>query len=167
MRLAVLSDIHDQTDNLRALLTALKIWQVEALILCGDITRPQTLGLCQLPGARLHYCLGNCDQAHAQDLLAAGLQLGAQGYANLGRLALPQDRGVAFCHFPAQAAQAAQSGLYSAVFYGHSHRPALSRLSLSQGEVVLANPGDVQGRYGRVSALIYDSADASHAWVDA
>lgn len=167
LRLAVLSDIHDQTENLRAILTALKFWQAEALVLCGDITQPRTLSLCQVPGARLHYCLGNCDQARAQDLLEAGPALGAQGHAGLGRLALPQGRGLAFCHFPAQAAQAAHSGQFSAVFYGHSHRPALTRLALPQGEVVLANPGDVQGRYGRVSALVYDSADGSHAWVDA
>jgi putative phosphoesterase len=165
--IAVLSDIHDRTDRLRDLLTVLRPLSVEALVLCGDITRPQTLAQCQLPGARLSYCLGNCDQGRQDELLDAALTLQARAFPSLGRLALPEGGALAFCHFPAQARQAAQSGLYRAVFYGHTHRAAQETLALPGGAVLLANPGDVEGRYGRLSALLYDSVDRSCTLIEA
>ena len=166
MRLAVLSDIHDQTDNLRAILTVLEPFQVDILLLCGDITQPQTLAQCRLPGVRLSFCLGNCDHGRAERLLEAGTMMGANGFSGLGRLSVPEG-GIAFCHFPAQARLAADSGLYQAVFYGHSHRPGIQRLALAGGSVLLANPGDVEGRHGRVSGLLYDSRDQSCVLIDA
>jgi putative phosphoesterase len=167
VRIAVLSDIHDQTQNLRALLTVLAPLAPEALLLCGDITRPETLAQCRLPGARLHFCLGNCDRGRGDALLAAAAGLQAEGSADLGRLALPEGGGIAFCHFPAQARQAALSGRYRAVFYGHSHRPAVEHLEVGGARVLLANPGDVEARYGRVSALLVDSADWACTLIDA
>jgi putative phosphoesterase len=164
--IAVLSDIHDQAQNLRAILAVLGPRKPEALVLCGDITRPPILAQCQLPGARLHFCLGNCDRSHADALLAAALPLGAEGSAELGRLALPEGGGMAFCHFPAQAAQAARSGRYRAVFYGHTHRPSIERLN-APGAVLLANPGDVEARHGRISALLFDSASGACSLVEA
>jgi predicted phosphodiesterase len=137
----------------------------EALVLCGDISRPATLAQCTVPGARLSYCLGNCDHGWAEGLRQEGLAMNASGFDNIGVLALPQDQSLAFCHFPAQARDLALGGAHQAVFYGHSHRPAAERLQLAGREVLLANPGDVQGRYGLVSGLLYDSADQSFRWI--
>jgi putative phosphoesterase len=164
---AVLSDIHDRVDRLRDLLTVLKPLQPEALVLCGDITRPQTLAQCRLSGARLSYCLGNCDHGQRDALLESALGLQARAFPVLGRLSLPEGGALAFCHFPAQARQAALSGLYQAVFYGHTHRVDQETLALPSGSVLLANPGDVEGRYGRLSALLYDSSDASCILIEA
>jgi putative phosphoesterase len=165
MRVFVLSDIHDQTQNLRHLLRAAAPLQPEALVLCGDISRPATLAQCSLPGARLSFCLGNCDRGWAEGLRQEGLAMNASGFDQSGVLALPGDQSLAFCHFPAQARDLALSGLHQAVFYGHSHRPAAERLTLPEREVLLANPGDVQARYGMVSGLLYDSEDKSFRWV--
>jgi putative phosphoesterase len=166
MRVFVLSDIHDQTQHLRQLLQAAAALKPQALVLCGDISRPSTLAQCSLPGARLSYCLGNCDRGWAEGLRQEGLAMNASGFDQAGVLALPRGQSLAFCHFPAQARDLAQSGLHQAVFYGHSHRPAAERLALPAGEVLLANPGDVQGRYGLVSGLLYDSADKSFRWIN-
>ncbi|HXB97712.1 MAG TPA: metallophosphoesterase family protein [bacterium] len=166
MRVFVLSDIHDQTQHLRKLLRAAAAARPEALVLCGDISRPATLAQCSLAGARLSYCLGNCDRAWAEGLRQEGLAMNASGFDDVGVLSLPQDQSLAFCHFPAQARDLALAGGHQAVFYGHSHRPAAERLSLPGREVLLANPGDVQARYGLVSGLLYDSADQSFRWIN-
>jgi putative phosphoesterase len=165
MRVFVLSDIHDQTQHLRQLLRAAAPFHPEALVLCGDISRPATLAQCSLPGARLSYCLGNCDRAWADALLQESLTLNASGFESVGLLSLPQGQSLAFCHFPAQARDLALGGAHQAVFYGHSHRPAAERLQGGGRDVLLANPGDVQGRYGLVSGLLYDGADQSFRWI--
>ena len=166
MRVFVLSDIHDQSQHLRQLLKAAAPLQPEALVLCGDISRPATLAQCVLPGARMSFCLGNCDRGWAEGLRQEALAMNASGFDQSGVLALPHGQSLAFCHFPAQARDLAMGGSHQAVFYGHSHRPAAERLTLPRQEVLFANPGDVQGRYGLVSGLLYDSDDKSFRWIN-
>jgi len=165
MRVFILSDIHDQSQHLRALLRAAAPEQPEALVLCGDISRPSTLAQCTLPGARLSYCLGNCDHGWAEGLRQEALAMNASGFDQVGVLALPGGQSLGFCHFPAQARDLALGGRHQAVFFGHSHRPSAERLALPEREVLLANPGDVQGRYGKVSGLLYDSSDQGFRWI--
>ncbi|HTB34619.1 MAG TPA: YfcE family phosphodiesterase [bacterium] len=166
MRVFVLSDIHDQTEHLRKLLRAAAPLRPEALVLCGDISRPATLAQCHLSGARLSYCLGNCDRGWEEGLRQEALAMNASAFGSVGQLALPQGQSLAFCHFPAQARDVALAGGHQAVFYGHSHRPAAERIEAPGREVLLANPGDVQGRYGLVSGLLYDSEDQSFRWIN-
>ncbi len=167
MRLAILSDIHDQQGHLNAILAHVRDASPEAVILCGDLTTPAVLEACRLPGLPLSFCLGNCDQARADALRHAGLALGAAFFGELGRFALPEGGSVAFSHFPAVARRAALSGQHQAVFFGHTHKAYEERLLIGGKPVLLANPGDVEGRYGRVSALLWDSDDGSCTWLDA
>jgi putative phosphoesterase len=166
MRVFVLSDIHDQSQHLRQLLRAAAPLKPDALVLCGDISRPATLAQCRLPGARLSYCLGNCDHDWAEGLRQEGLAMNASGFEAVGKLALPQGQSLAFCHFPSMARDLALRGAHQAVFYGHSHRPAAERIRVGDRDVLLANPGDVQGRYGLVSGLLFDSVDQSFRWIN-
>src|SRR6478609_4859472 len=103
MRLAILSDIHDQTGHLAQVLARLRPLEPEAVLLCGDITRVETLLAARLPGLPL-----------------------------------------AFCLFPALAAQAAATGNYKAVFYGHTHRRKVEAVETESGICLLVNPGDVE-----------------------
>lgn len=167
MRLAILSDIHDQLGHLNAILAHVKAAHPDAVILCGDLTRPEVLAACKLPGIPLSFCLGNCDASRAEPLQREARVLGASAWGELGRLALPDGSSVAFSHFPAVARREALSGQHRAVFYGHTHKAWIERLQADGQEVLLANPGDVEGRYGRVSALLWDSEDGSCTWLDA
>jgi putative phosphoesterase len=167
LRLAILSDIHDQQGHLNAILAQVRAASPDAVILCGDLTTPAVLAACRLPGLPLSFCLGNCDQARADALRHAALAVGASGFGELGRFSLPNGAAVAFSHFPAVARRAALSGLYQAVFYGHTHKASEERLLIDGKPVLLANPGDVEGRYGRVSALLWDSDSGACTWLDA
>lgn len=162
MLFAVASDIHDNLEGWKALWPRLAAAKPDALILCGDLSRPETLeGL--LPGLPWAFCLGNCDAAAAERLRRTGLRLGATVWGDEGLWSLPEGGSVAFTHFPARALGLAESGAHKAVFYGHSHRPGASYV----GPCLLANPGDVQGRYGRVGGLLWDSVSGQLDWVEA
>ena len=157
MQIAVLADVHDCLSPLRRLLALEPIAKAEALILCGDLTHPAVLDACIRPGRSFSFCLGNCDQGRAAGLMKHGLMVGATPWAELGTLALPNGEQVAFVHYPAVARQAAETGQYKAVFFGHSHQPHEEVVMVNGMAVLLANPGDVQGRYGKHSALVWDS----------
>lgn len=167
LRLAILSDIHDHKRHLSAILTHVRAARPDAVLLCGDLTTPEVLTACRLPGLPLSFCLGNCDRARAEALQQQALALGATAWGDLGVLALPDGASVAFSHFPAIARQAALSGEHRAVFFGHTHKAFDERLVVQGHEVLLANPGDVEGRYGRISALLWDSDSGALTWLDA
>jgi putative phosphoesterase len=162
MRLAILSDIHDEQEHLQSVLGHLAFLKPDALILCGDLTAPAILEQCHAAFTPLAFCLGNCDRSRADALMEDAGLLGAAAWDSVGVFPLPEGGSVAFAHFPHLARRAALTGRHSAVFYGHTHRVAEERLRLEDGSsVLLANPGDVQGRYGRVGGLLWDSSDSA------
>jgi putative phosphoesterase len=167
MRLAVLSDIHNQTDNLIAILSRMRSLRPDALILCGDLTEPKVLEICKASVGRLSFCLGNCDRSSADALRDSALVLGAGAWDSVGLFPLDEGGSVAFTHFPATARRSAMEGGHAAVFYGHTHKPAQETLRLGDGGgVLLANPGDVQGRYRRVGGLVWDSLSGALTWCE-
>src|SRR4051812_16305897 len=115
MRIAVISDIHDRLANLEGVLKALAAHPPAVLICCGDITRPETLEVLAESGVPVHFCLGNCDQAAADDLLKMARKrktLHATA-RTLGKLQV-SGFSLAFTHFPETALAAAGSGTYKA-----------------------------------------------------
>jgi len=62
-------------------------------------------------------------------------------------------RVIAATHYPAIAAGLAASDRYDLVCCGHSHRAAEERV----GHTLLINPGEVMGRFGRSTYVLYDT----------
>ncbi len=62
-------------------------------------------------------------------------------------------RKVAAVHFPELGKALAAGGQFDIVFYGHNHQQATERV----GKTWLVNPGEVMGRFGRSTYVIYDT----------
>ena len=62
-------------------------------------------------------------------------------------------RKIAATHYPAIAAGLAASDRYDLVCCGHSHRVTEDKV----GETLLINPGEVMGRFGRSTYVLYDT----------
>jgi len=165
LRLAVLSDIHDRSQNLARVLERLGHSDLAALVCCGDIGSPGILDQLALFGVPLHACLGNCDQTQAAALLRLGHLRHARICQTSGSLDLKPSGQAAYVHYPEIAKELALSGLYRAVFYGHTHRAKVEHLELANGQqVLLANPGDIQGRHDGPRALVWDSTRDTIQW---
>jgi uncharacterized protein len=165
MLIAVISDIHNHVANLRKLLVLSASKGASNLICCGDITRPETLEeFLAFPGPA-RFCLGNCDLEFASDLLAlARIHSPLHGFKDHGTLDLPKGPKIAFTHTPSQAARLAENGSFAAVFHGHTHQ-RLAKL-LPSG-CLLANPGDVEGRSHKPSALLWESEKGTWEFLEA
>ena len=156
MKIAILSDIHDQKANLELALSQIKEQGIQQALVLGDFCAPPTV--LQLVQSELK-CLcifGNNDgdRARMKEIAAT----------SNGRVAFSQqefdeyeieDKKVFVTHYPEIAKSVADSGGFDAVFYGHDHQRYLEVL---QNGTLLLNPGEIWGWLNGVSSYaIWDT----------
>ena len=151
MKIAILSDIHDNIWKLEEVLEGLG--EAQELIFCGDFCAPFSLGMLA-EGFRgpIHVVFGNND---GDKLLLSQVAAKAGNVTLHGEFAELElgGRKIAAIHYPAIAAGLAASGRYDLVCCGHSHKYEAKRV----GRTILLNPGEVMGRFGLSTYAIYDT----------
>lgn len=163
MKLAILSDIHD---NIWKLASALpQIAEADAVIFCGDLCSPFTLDRLArgAAGKPVHVVWGN----NEGDVRLMMKVIAEPGNVTLhGQLAELEFDGlrVAVNHFPEIARRLAASGAYDLVCYGHDHVAHEERLAASGA--LLLNPGEVMGLYGRSTVALFDTATRAATFVE-
>ncbi len=137
MRLAILSDIHDNLWNLApAIEHCAKA--AETLICCGDLCSPFVMDqLAGFPGP-VHIVFGNNDADLFRITRKATARV--QVYGELFETELDGCK-LAVNHFDYIARPMAASGLYDVVCYGHNHEFRVSRA----GRTLAINPGPIMG----------------------
>ncbi len=139
MKIAVISDIHDNVWNLKAVLG--KIQEAEGLIFCGDLCSPFTLGLMAEGFQKPIYAVeGNNEGDWRRITQVAGKFTHVHLYGEFYQGVIDGKR-VAINHYPEIALPLAQSGLYEVVFYGHDHCAAIGQ----KGKTLTVNPGTLLG----------------------
>ncbi len=162
MKIAVLSDIHDNIWKLAAALPG--VAEADAVIFCGDLCSPFTLDrLARGAGDKpVHVVWGNNEGdvrlMHKVTADLTNLTLHGQ----LADLELGDLR-VAVNHYPEIARGLAGSGEYDLVCYGHDHQANEERLP---GGQVLLNPGEIMGLYGRCSWASFDTRTRAVTFVE-
>lgn len=149
MRLAILSDIHDQIWHLQTALPTLAT--ADQVIFCGDLNAPFTLGLLAggLAGRPLHVVFGNNDGDLFRISQVAARFANIQLHGESWRGQLGQHR-IAVHHFPEVALALADSGHYDLVCYGHDHTHAIGR----RGTTITINPGSILGFQAATSSVV-------------
>lgn len=156
MKIAVISDVHDQWDNLDRVLAEIKKIKPDELWVLGDFCSPPTLRRIGESGLKCRMIYGNND-GDAARMIEVAKTFGGRLELATGDNAEYMVGGsrVFVTHYPEIAKLAAGSGEYAAVFYGHDH--VAHREVLSSG-CVLGNPGEVWGyKTGMVSFGVWDS----------
>lgn len=151
MRVAVMSDIHDNIWNLAKVLE--RIGGAEALFFLGDFCAPFTLKQMADGFKGPIYCVRGNNDGDMLLLNRVAAQAGNVTFYNpVGELELG-GRKIALTHYPEVAAGLVARGRYDAVFSGHTHRYAEER----HGNTLWANPGEVMGRFGEPGFGFYDT----------
>jgi uncharacterized protein len=152
VKIAILSDSHDNIWNLEKALQAVNEQQVDVLLHCGDLVAPfivaQIADAFQGP---IHILEGNNDgdgrlQQQVASKYAHVTLHGIYAELEVG------GRQIAMIHYPEPARRIAQSGQFDLVCYGHNHLQNWEAI----GDCFLVNPGEVMGRYGAPSWGLYD-----------
>jgi uncharacterized protein len=159
MKVAILSDIHDNVWTLATLLDGL---EAEELIFCGDFCAPFTLRqIAEAFAGPVHVVFGNND---GDQLLLARVasQFGhVTLHGHFAELELG-GRQVAVTHYPEIGKALARGDTYDLVCHGHSHERVIKR----HGRTLRVNPGEVMGRLGASTYAIYDTETGEAEIVD-
>jgi len=158
MRLAVLSDIHDNIWNLGAALEYLRGEGIDALLCCGDLCAPFIVDLLRdgLPGVPMHLVFGNNDGDRSAITRKAVESVRIAVHGELAELTVTSAGLVptknvaagglrmAMNHYDTIGRGLAASGKYDLVLFGHNHVASLERC----GTCVAINPGSIMGYDG-------------------
>lgn len=140
MRIGIISDTHDQHENLKRALEKLRAENIDLLVHCGDMTSVETALL--LVEFRLIYVYGNIDKATGPIREAL---IAYDAHNNAGPLFTGEVGGVplAVIHGdrPGSVEALAESGKYRFVLHGHTH---MRRRELV-GSALVLNPGALGG----------------------
>jgi hypothetical protein len=119
MRIAIVSDTHDNVPAVQEILTLIKGQEVETILHCGDIESSQVVEL--FAGTNTHFVLGNCDRDCAQ-LRQSIKNIDATLHERYGHLEIAGKQ-IAFTHGHERALlhDLETSGAFDYLFHGHTH----------------------------------------------
>lgn len=158
MLLAIISDIHNNTVNLKKVLNYCKDSSIKTIICCGDLASSETLDfLNDNFSGEIHYCFGNMDNDQLKNYEFAEKYKNTFIYVDFGEIKVGTDlvsvqKNVAFTHYPEEAEKLALSNKYDFVFYGHTHKPWTEKI----GHCILLNPGNVAGEIYPPTFAVWD-----------
>ena len=162
MKLALISDIHENAEQLLIALQAAAASGCKELIFLGDLESISTLHLLRHHwDGELHFVCGNNDWKKGEMVRLADSWEKTTYYGDTGSLNLG-GRKLYITHYPYLAEKAAEEGSYDAAFYGHTH---IAEQHLC-GKCLVANPGEIEGRTPHCSWAIYESESNSLRHID-
>jgi uncharacterized protein len=161
MKIAILSDIHDNLPKLRAALA--RCQEADLLLCCGDLCSPFVAQeLAQgFPGP-IHVVFGNNDGDRFR-LAAHASQFGHLRFH--GEQAELKLDGKTFfvTHFDYIGRAVAKGGGFDVVCFGHNHRLEITELS----RTLVINPGEIYGLlHGRSTFVLYDTQSGTATSVE-
>jgi putative phosphoesterase len=155
MRVAVLSDIHENYHNLLKALDLIKEQGVERILCLGDLINAGIAEVLADSGLPVFCVWGNNDGDKVAIMgvaLAPGSSFAISGHS-YGFVEI-DGRSVFLTHDPDLAGPMARSQEFDAVFYGHDHRKSQKQV----GKCLVANPGEISAhKTGEATLAIYDT----------
>jgi len=153
MKIAIISDSHDNIPNLEKALHFIKKEGGEIIIHCGDLCAPSILTKVLTPNFKgeIHLVHGNVGDKELLEKVARDYK-NVTLHGEQGEIEIDQKK-IAFTHFPEKAKKLAQTGKYDFVFYGHTHKPWEEKINHCR----LVNPGTLGGMFYKATFALYDT----------
>ena len=150
MKIMVISDSHDNLENLRKAIKTANNKNVDLIIHCGDLISPFMIKEFSKFNGKVHFVWGNNDGDKAGIIKNKPDNVKIHGI--LGEINV-DDKKIAFIHYDFLAIPLAATNRYDVVFFGHSHKKFKEKM----GKTIVANPGELAEVFGKASYLIYDT----------
>ncbi|MFH0923193.1 MAG: YfcE family phosphodiesterase [Candidatus Falkowbacteria bacterium] len=150
MKIAVISDIHDNSVNLKKCLDWRRQNNIEEIICCGDVTNNETLKfLSNHFSGRIHLVRGNIElfpesEPEKYDNI--------NYYGRIARIKIGEAR-IGICHEPYLTDYVLKKGGCDIVFYGHTHEPWEDRKNGAR----LINPGTLGAMFSKATFAVWDT----------
>ena len=157
MKIAIISDIHDNLANLQKVLDYCQKERIKTIICCGDTASEETLEFLQTNfSGKILLVPGNMDAGYwdYDDLSKKFSGTNLKIFPDIGKAEFDGHK-VAFVHFPEKARELAKSGKYDLVFYGHTHQPWEEKINHCR----LINPGNVANIRYPATFAVWDTSN--------
>lgn len=133
MKIAIISDIHDNLANLERFLVLVKELKIEGIICCGDVTTPETLELLTEGFSGLiKLANGNMEIRREEFAEVAKKHQNLEVFEEVGEWEVDGLK-LAFAHKPEQIEPVVEAGGRDFVFYGHTHKPWIKGVAVNPG----------------------------------
>ncbi|HDP73891.1 MAG TPA: metallophosphoesterase [Candidatus Woesearchaeota archaeon] len=137
MKIAVISDTHDNFFAIEKIVSFLKKEGISIFVHCGDIASKKSVQALAKSKAKGYYVYGNMDKEFSS-LQIAIKDSGSEFLGSKGELVLDGKKiFIAHGNFAPEVEQAISSGEYDFVFSGHTHRKEARKV----GNTMFVNPG--------------------------
>ena len=134
MRIAIISDIHDNLVNLAKCLDWCQTAKVATIICCGDIANSKTLKfLASKFSGTIHLVGGNADIYDKDEI---NQYENIRYYDKIGRIEI-DGRHIGICHEPHLIPEVIAKERRDIIFFGHTHKPWIAK----RQKIVTVNPG--------------------------
>lgn len=143
MKIAIISDIHDNITNLKRFLLYAEKQGIEKCLCCGDLTSLDTAHRLIAAFKSLVIVRGNVElfESKAFENIENVRYFSDFGRVRLGGFV------VGICHEPYKINKILESGKADMVCYGHTHKPWIEK----RGETTVVNPGTLGGVFQRAT----------------
>ncbi len=151
MKVAIISDLHDQLTNLRKFLDYSLENKIKKIFCLGDVTKQETLScLARNFSGDIFLVRGNAD-LYSESILKKFNNI--KDYQSIGNKKIDK-LNIAFFHEPEKVKNLNLNKLRpDFVFYGHTHKPWLEK---TQG-YFFVNPGNLAGIYYPATFAVLDT----------
>lgn len=153
MKIAIMSDSHDNWDNLKKAIVLAHEHGCEALLFAGDLIAPPGIAVLEAFHGPVKLVWGNNEgeKVGIHALCAKSKNVELCGDVFEGEVGGAK---VFMNHYPRIAELAAQVGEFDLCIHGHTHQYRLEQV----GQCWLLNPGEVQGYItGQASFVVWDT----------
>lgn len=160
MKIAIISDIHENFHNLLKALEIMRSSSVEKILCLGDLINPGIADVLAKSGFHVYSIWGNNDGDKILTLQVAtssgsSLEMAENIYASL----VLNGCRIFMSHYPELARPMAKSGEFDAVFYGHDHIQSQEYV----GECLVLNPGELSAHKTGLATFAFFDTDTSQA----
>ncbi len=140
MKIAIISDIHENFHNLILFLEQVKQYNVKKIIFLGDFMNNAIAKILASSDIPVIAIWGNND---GDKVAITKTSLSKQSKMSIGSTTYDfleiDKRKIFITHYPLLAKPMAKSGEFDAVFYGHDHKKNLYKIN----DCIIVNPGEI------------------------
>ncbi len=135
MKIAIISDLHDNLPYLTAFLALAKKEKITELLICGDVGSLETLEtIPKKQFKKIYFVFGNADNFSPDDVPSYIINLGESAIIEI------DSKKIGLCHEPYKIEKLI-ADKPEIIFYGHTHKPWVE----IKDKIMLVNPGTLGG----------------------
>jgi len=151
MKVAVLSDLHDNYNDWQLVNEILKEKEIKTIFFCGDLAAPSMLKkMMEEFEGKIYMIWGNVADRELEKKVADESEK-VKHFGDLAEFEF-EGRKIALTHYPGKARELVSAGRFDLVCFGHNHLKTFEKI----GNTYLLNPGTAGGMFQYPSFAIFD-----------